>query len=199
MKKLLFVCVVLGASLLFSNNTSAQQVKIGYFNDQELLQLMPGIDKVSAALESFQRDSLSIEYDYTLKDYQRRDSIFKKDSAAMPVKARELAMADINRSKLKLFQWQQYAEQAVSQKSEELLAPFRRKLADALQDVVTEQRYAYVLRADALSPYTNPPLLDNCTIRVAMKLKLDLPKEIEDAWKQANGGGKPAAGTPKKN
>jgi hypothetical protein len=37
-----------------------------------------------------------------------------------------------------------------------------------------------------------PNILDNLTIRVAMKLNLPLPQEIMDAWKQA-GGVVPAA------
>jgi hypothetical protein len=36
-------------------------------------------------------------------------------------------------------------------------------------------------------------LLDNLAIRVAIKLKLALPKEAEDAWKAAGGTGLPAA------
>ncbi len=32
-----------------------------------------------------------------------------------------------------------------------------------------------------------PNILDNLTIRVAMKLNLPLPQEIMDAWKQAGG------------
>jgi hypothetical protein len=49
MKKLLFVCVVLAASLLFSNSTNAQ-VKIGYFDEQSLLSLFPDIQKVDTII-----------------------------------------------------------------------------------------------------------------------------------------------------
>ena len=190
MKKLLFVCLALTVSLLFSNNSNAQQpLKVGYFDDQIVLSLMPGIEKVTPQLESYQRDSLQVEYDYTFKDYQRQDSLFKKDSAGLAPKARELAVADLNRLKQKLVYWQQYSEQLLQAKQEQLLQPFRAKIVEALNAVVAEQKYTLVLKNDAISPYVNPPILDNLSIRVAIKLKLQLHKDAEDAWRLAGGTG----------
>jgi Skp family chaperone for outer membrane proteins len=194
MKKLLFVWVATSAILFSAGSASAQQpVKIGYFDEQQVLGLMPGIDKVSQQIESFQQDSLKDEYDYTYKTFMRQDSIFKKDSATMPPKAREMALSDLSRNRQKLVYWQQYSQEALGQKQEQLLQPFRVKILTALNEVIAEQKYTLVLKSDALSPYVNPPLLDNLAIRVAIKLKLALPKEAEDAWRAAGGTGLPAA------
>ena len=186
MKKLLFVCVVLAASLLFSNSTNAQ-VKIGYFDEQSLLSLFPDIQKVDTIINNFVKDSLNPEYAYTVPDYQRRDSLFKKDSATMPAKAREMALSDLNRLGYKLANWQQYAQEMQNGKMEQSLLPYRQKMVTALQQIVTEQKYTLVLKTETLSPYMQPNILDNLTIRVAMKLNLALPQEIMDAWKQAGG------------
>jgi Skp family chaperone for outer membrane proteins len=194
MKKLLFVWVATSAILFSAGSASAQQpVKIGYFDEQQVLGLMPGIDKVSQQIESFQQDSLKDEYDYTYKTFMRQDSIFKKDSATMPPKAREMALSDLSKNRQKLVYWQQYSQEALGQKQEQLLQPFRVKILTALNEVIAEQKYTLVLKSDALSPYVNPPLLDNLAIRVAIKLKLALPKEAEDAWRAAGGTGLPAA------
>lgn len=191
MKKLLFVCVAFAASFLFSNNTNAQQ-KIGYFDEQLTLSLFPGIQKIDTLLNSFQNDSLRVEYEYRVGDFTRRDSIFKKDSATMPVKARELATRELNQLKYNLINWQTYAQQMIEAKTEQLLMPYKQKMFEALKLVIAEQKYTYVLTAQALSPYAQPPLLDNLSIRVAVKLKLPLPKEYEDAWKVATGSAAPA-------
>ncbi len=196
MKKLLFVCVAFAATFLFSNTTHAQTQKIGYFDEQFVLPLFPGIQKVDTLLNSFQNDSLRVEYEYRVGDFTRRDSIFKKDSATMPVKARELATRELNQLKYNLINWQTYAQQMVEAKTAQLLNPYRQKIAEALRQVMAEQKYTYVLNEQALSQYAQPPLLDNLSIRVALKLKLTLPKEYEDAWKAATSAG--AAGTPKK-
>lgn len=203
MKQLLLVCVTVAASLLFSNNSQAQ-VKIGYFDEQSLLSLFPGIDKVDSLMNSYLRDSLNVEYAYSVQDYQRRDSIFKKDSATMPAKARELAVSDLNRLYYKIANWQQYSQEMQQEKMDRMLLPYRQQMAAALQQVVAENKYTLVIKSEALSTYFEPPMLDNLTIRVAMKLKFELPQNVLDAWKAA-GGTVPGAATnkpaapPKKN
>ncbi|MEO7531374.1 MAG: OmpH family outer membrane protein [Sediminibacterium sp.] len=198
MKKFLFVCVAVAGSLLFTNTSNAQSQKIGYFDEQAVLSLFPGIGKIDTLMEIYQRDSLGVEYNYTYADYMRRDSAFKKDSASMPPKARELAMKEINQSKSKLIQWQQYSQQAGEYKLESLLYPYKQKIYNALQEVIKEQKYTYILNATAIAmQYAPPPLLDNLSVRVAMKMKLPLPKDLEDAWKAAMNGGTPTT-APKK-
>jgi Skp family chaperone for outer membrane proteins len=199
MKKLLLVCVTVAASLLFSSNAQAQ-AKIGYFDDQSVLSLFPNINKVDSLLASYVKDSLNVEYAYTIKEYQRRDSLFKKDSAGMPAKARQMATDELGSLYYKLSNWQNYAQQMQEGKLDELLMPYRQKIAVALQDVVKEGKYTIILKSEALvSPYYfQPSILDNLTIRVAMKLKLDLPKEVLDAWKAA-GGTLPGGGTTPAN
>jgi len=200
-KGFLFAAILLVAASF--NNTASAQVKIGYFDDQSVIALFPGIqEKLDTVLKSYAQDSLQDEYNYTLKDYQVKDSIYKRDSADLSKRPKALQMAtdDLNRLKYKLINWQQYQQQSMEQKQESLLLPFRQKIATALGEVVAEQKYTLVLKAESLSPYTQPSIADNLTIRVAMKLKLPLPKEIEDAFKAATGGApaaKPAAAAKK--
>ena len=112
-------------------------------------------------------------------------------------KALQMATDELNKSKNKLINWQQYQQEMMQKKQEDLLLPYRQKIAQALSEVVAEQKYNLVLKADALSPYAQPSIADNLTIRVALKLKLPISKEIEDAFKAATGGAtKPA--TPAK-
>ncbi len=200
-KGFLFAAILLVAASF--NNTASAQVKIGYFDDQSVIALFPGIqEKLDTVLKSYAQDSLQDEYNYTLKDYQVKDSIYKRDSVDLSKRPKALQMAtdDLNRLKYKLINWQQYQQQSMEQKQESLLLPFRQKIATALGEVVAEQKYTVVLKAESLSPYTQPSIADNLTIRVAMKLKLPLPKEIEDAFKAATGGApaaKPAAAAKK--
>jgi Skp family chaperone for outer membrane proteins len=194
MKKGFLFAAILFVAASFTNTASAQ-VKIGYFDDQSVLALFPGIqEKLDTVLKSYAQDSLQDEYNYTLKTYQTQDSIYRKDSANLSKrpKALQLATDELNKLKYKLINWQQYQQESMQQKQETLLLPYRQKIAAALSEVVAEQKYNFVLKADALSPYAQPSIADNLTIRVAMKLKLPLPKEIEDAFKAATGGAAPA-------
>jgi Skp family chaperone for outer membrane proteins len=198
MKKVLFAAILLVACS-FGISANAQ-TKIGYFDDQSVIALFPGIqEKLDTVLNSYAKDSLQDEYNYTLKDYQVKDSIYRRDSVDLSKRPKALQMAtdDLNRLKYKLINWQQYQQQMMEQKQEGLLLPYRQKIAQALSEVVAEQKYNLVLKADALSPYAQPSIADNLTIRVALRLKLPVPKDIEDAFKAATGGAaKPA--TPAK-
>ena len=199
MKKVLFAAILLMA-VSFTNSASAQ-TKIGYFDDQSVIALFPGIqEKLDTILNSFAKDTLQDEYNYTLKSYQVKDSIYKKDSVDLSKrpKALEMATTELNQLKYKLINWQQYQQEAMQQKQEAVLLPYRQKIAQALNEVVAEQKYNLVLKADALSPYAQPSIADNLTIRVAMKLKLALPKEVEDAFNAATGGAPAKTAAPAK-
>jgi len=190
MKKGFLFAAILLVAVSFTNSASAQ-TKIGYFDDQSVISLFPGIqEKLDTILRSYAQDTLQEEYNYTLKDYQVKDSIFKRDSADLSKrpKALEMATTDLNKLKYKLINWQQYQQQAMQQKEEGLLLPYRQKVATALSEVVAENKYTLVLKAESLSPYTQPSIADNLTIRVALKLKLNLPKEVVEAFKAATGG-----------
>jgi len=200
MKKGFLFAAILFVAASFTNTASAQ-VKIGYFDDQSVLALFPGIqEKLDTVLKSYAQDSLQDEYNYTLKTYQNQDSIYRKDSVNLSKrpKALQLATDELNKLKYKLINWQQYQQESMQQKQETLLLPYRQKIAAALSEVVAEQKYNFVLKADALSPYAQPSIADNLTIRVAMKLKLPLPKEIEDAFKTATGAAPAKAAAPAK-
>jgi len=190
MKKGFLFAAILLVAVSLTNSVSAQ-TKIGYFDDQSVISLFPGIqEKLDTILRSYAQDTLQEEYNYTLKDYQVKDSIYKRDSVDLSKrpKALEMATTDLNKLKYKLINWQQYQQQAMQQKEEALLLPYRQKVATALSEVVAENKYTLVFKAESLSPYTQPSIADNLTIRVAMKLKLNLPKEVVDAFKAATGG-----------
>ncbi len=193
MKKVLFVCAAVFGSLLFSSNTNAQ-TKIGTFDEESVLGLMPDIDKVTTALQSYAKDSLQVDYEYKVGEFQRRDSIFKKDSATMPARAREQALKEINQLKYQLVNWQQFQQQAVQQKQEELLVPYKQKIYASLEKIIREQKYTHIFRSDAL---LKSPIGDNLSIKVALDLKLTLPKEVLDELK-AQGAPVPAAAPVKK-
>jgi outer membrane protein len=189
MKKLLFVCAF-AASLLLSNTTNAQQ-KIGYFDDQLVLSWHPGlVEKLTGLMTSYQQDSLGVDYNWTYSDFMKKDSTFKKDSATMPQRVRDLAVKEMNQLKDKLINWQEYARQMSEQKQESILYPYKMKLAEALKAVMAEGKYTMVLNQSSLTIYALPPASDNLNIKVAQKLKIPIPKEYEDAFKA------PAAGAP---
>ncbi len=181
MKKVVVVCLAFAVSLSFSNRAQSQ-VKIGIFDDQQILGLMPGIQKVDTLLNKYVNDSLRTEYDYELSELKRKDSIFKRDSATMNPSLRSIMQKEITQHTYKVVNWQQYQQQMVQQKQQELLKPFLEKVYAALQEVITEQKYTHVLKPDAIV-WVDPAKSSELSLRVLDKLRIPLPKEIQDQIK----------------
>ena len=98
----------------------------------------------------------------------------------MPARAREQAVKELNQIKYQLVNWQQYQQQAVQAKQEELLVPYKQKIYASLEKIIREQKYTHIFRSDAL---LKSPIGDNLSIKVAQDLKLNLPKEVIDELK----------------
>ncbi|MDI9364598.1 MAG: OmpH family outer membrane protein [Flavobacterium sp.] len=201
MKKVFVLCVAFALSLTFISNASAQQGKIGIFDEQTVLSLFPGIQqKLDTLMGKFVNDSLKPDYDYTYQQYLLKDSTYNKDSLKYQPSTRAVMRKDLNDLKAKIVNWQQYQNQAMEQKQQEILEPYRQKLYDALLKIIQEQKYIYVMKSDAF--VIPPPIADNLSLKVAIALKLPLPKEAQDALRNAGisttsdaAPAKPAAGT----
>jgi len=198
MKKCLTGFVVLAASLILNSKVNAQSnpIKIGTFDEQSVLGLMPGIQKVDTVLQQYVNDSLKPEYDYEMSELMRLDSSYKKDSATMQASTRGIVQKEINQHKYKIVNWQQYQNQMVQQKEDELLYPYKQKIYASLEKIIKEQKYTHVFKGDQL--LVAPPS-DNLVIKVALDLKLKFPKDVEDQLRaQGLLDSSPASGTAPK-
>lgn len=175
MKKLLTVCVAIAASLFISTNVNAQ-VKIGFFDDQQILPLMPGYSKADTLLQKYAADSLAAERDVYMDELKRNDSLLK-DSAKLSKSMKEVIQKQAAEAYFKLQNWQQYQEQMLQQKQEQLLAPLRKPIYDALKEVITEQKFTVIFKPSAAYWAEKS---DEVALRVLAKLRIPLPKEIED-------------------
>jgi len=184
MKKVFVLCVAFALSLTFISSASAQQGKIGIFDEQTVLSLFPGIQqKLDTLMGKFVNDSLKPDYDYTYQQYLLKDSTYNKDSLKYQPSTRAVMRKDINELKAKIVNWQQYQNQAMEQKQQEILSPYTQKVYDALIKIIQEQKYTYVMKSDAF--VIPPPIADNLSLKVAIALKLPLPKEAQDALRNA--------------
>jgi Skp family chaperone for outer membrane proteins len=182
MKKFLTLSVFLTISVLVVNTANAQ-MKIGVFDEQQILPLMPGIQKVDSLMKIFVADSISAEYDVLIADYKLKDSLLKKDTAApnsLTPAVKQRRINDVNNLKSKLVNWQQYQNEKYQAKQREYLAPYLSKIYDALQTVINEQKYTYILKPDAVF-WSNQT--DELALRVIDKLKIPLPKDLEERVK----------------
>ena len=200
MKKVVTVCFVFAAGFLITNATQAQQVKIGFFDEQAVLALMPGIGKVDTLLQSYVGDSLTPRRDYILSELKRKDSTLRADSAIgkLTPQVKVLMQEEINKDFYTIQNWQQLQQEAIQGKQDQLLLPYRQKVYAILQDVIKDQKYTHVFKPTEVI-YAEKS--DDIALRVLAGLKIPLPKEVLDAIKEAGisgGTAAPAKPAPKK-
>ena len=147
---------------------------------------MPGIQKVDTILQKYVEDSLKTEYDYELSEYKRQDSILKDSSKPVTGSLKVILQKELSNHMYKIQNWQQYQNQKLQQKQEELLVPYRQKVYDVLREIIADQKYTYVFKSEVF--FAPIPLQDNLSIKVAQKLKLKLPAEVEQALKEQSSG-----------
>jgi hypothetical protein len=78
MKKLMMsVALLVSLGLAGSKEANAQAIKIGYFDLDAMISIMPGADKIDSLMQVFVRDSINAEYDFRVEEFNRMDSTLK--------------------------------------------------------------------------------------------------------------------------
>lgn len=192
MKKVLVGIVAFVISMVATNNLNAQTIKMGSFDEESVLGLMPGIQKLDSMLRQYVNDSLAPQRDYQMSEFKRKDSTLKADSTKISASLQKIMKDEIAQHFYTLQNWQQIQNEAVQAKQDVFLRPFREKMFAALNEIIISEKYTHVLKTDVfLLPV---PICDNLSLRTAQKLNLKLPKEAEEALKNAGGCGSKSTG-----
>jgi outer membrane protein len=161
--------LVLFALLLTPMFGFAQEQKIAYVKYDEIVPLMQEFtqmqDSLKKASEAYE-EQLATDRE----EYNKKYSEFVEKQASLDKNIRERRQQDLldMDKRIQLFQYQ--AQQNLQQLQEELLQPIIEKVQKVLEEVATENNYAYVLDA-GVARYISPKS-PNATPLVKTKLGL---------------------------
>lgn len=164
--------MIVSAGILFTTETGAQAIKIGYIKMDDMVSLMPETAKLDSLLERYQADSINPQYSQIVSLYQYKDSVYR-DSVKTPSAVRKQIEQELPTLIYQIQNWQQIVNQALEAKQNELLAPIYRKVYDAIKAVAKEKGYTHVVSKEAL---LIAPDGDDMIAAVAAKLKVTIPK-----------------------
>ena len=156
--------------MIGAGTVSAQ--KIGYISVDNVVYLMPEIGKIDTALQRFQADSLNPQFNYLVSEYNRKDSIMRRDSAKLAAAVRTQMQQELEGTAYQIQNWQSYVQQAMQAKQNRLLEPVYRKVFNAIQSVAKDNGYSHVMNKEAL--LVAPPG-DDILPLVAKRLGINLP------------------------
>lgn len=177
MKNLLNLSVI--AILIFTSGfTSAQNLKFGHTNSQELMTSMPETKQAQDELEKLAKthtdrfNAMKAEYEKKYTEYVENSQL-KKES---PEKWDELTQADketeLQNLQQRLSSYEGLAQQKIAEKQNELLKPITEKVTNAIKDVATEGKFIYIFDISTLL-YFSPTLSVDVTPLVKKKLGIE--------------------------
>lgn len=162
MKKL-FVMMALALPML----VSAQ--KFGYVNSSELFQSMPEVAVVRA-----QMDTVQAQYENQLmmmqEEFQKKLQDYQAQSATMGDAIRQIREQELQEMQQRIQTFYQTAEQDITKKQQELLAPVQDKLQKAIETVGAEQGFTYIFERGSL-PFVGADAED---VQPAVRKKLGI-------------------------
>lgn len=139
MKKIVLFVV---CGLLIGNIASAQ-MKIGYINSAELLNLMPEIKKANTDIETYQKSFVD-QLQQLQTEGQNKLQAYNAGEKTMTDAVKEAKQQELMDIENRLRNLQQSAEEKVAKKKEELYTPILEKAQKAIEDVAKEKGYDYI-------------------------------------------------------
>lgn len=142
MKYVLKSLVFFGA-LVLAGSTAKAQLKIGYINSAELIELMPETKVVDSQLTAFAQDleknlqAMQESFDEKLNEYRENQT----NMADAIKQTRERELQDLNQ---RIQQFQVKSQQDYLRRQNELMAPILKKAEDAIKAVAAEGNFTYV-------------------------------------------------------
>ena len=173
MKKIILIAVM----AVMSVAASAQNLKFGYVNFNEIVMLMPEMDAARATMEENQKTNEEIlmsmyqEYQTKMQDYQAKAATWT--SAIRESKEKELM--DIES---RLQQTQQSLQQEMQQLQSSLQAPIYEKAQTTVQEIAKAQGLAFVFEESSLL-YIDPAQGVNLTTEARKALNIPKGRTLE--------------------
>jgi Skp family chaperone for outer membrane proteins len=197
MKKILFVVLAFVGLALTSQESKAQQMKVGFFDLETMVQVMPGYRTVDSLLQIYEKDSLQAEYNFYDSEFRRLDSTYKADSTAgKPKNVLDMILQQRSQVAINLVYWQQISQNKIDNKRNILAGPLVQAILGAYKKVLDRGGYTLVFKPNVLELGSKA---DNLFVPVAKELKVQLPDELgggQEEEKPATGGAKPGTNKP---
>ena len=173
MKKIILIAVM----AVMSVAASAQNLKFGYVDFNEIVMLMPEMDAARATLEENQKTNEEIlmsmyqEYQTKMQDYQAK-------AATWTTAIRESKEKELMDIESRLQQTQQSLQQEMQQLQSSLQAPIYEKAQTTVQEIAKAQGLAFVFEESSLL-YIDPAQGVNLTTEARKALNIPEGRTLE--------------------
>jgi outer membrane protein len=148
---------------------NAQEIKIAIVNTQTVFMAMPEISALETELAN-QKKQYESELKILQDDYNRKTSDLTSQGDTLTENIKMHRLQDIQDLHTRIENFVAMAQETITKKQQELIAPIQEKIQKAIKDVGVENGYTYILINDPqIVLYTGPSAID-ATDKVKAKL-----------------------------
>ncbi len=169
--------IILAALALASFAASAQDLKIGYVNFNEIVMLMPEMDSVTVQLEAQQKEAtetLRAMYD----EYQTKGQQFEQKQASWTPAIRDAKMRELQEIENRIRESEQIFQQEIQQMQQMLQAPVLEKAQSIVSGLAKGKGLALVLNQQDML-YFDPVFLVDLTPDARLALNIPEGRTLE--------------------
>jgi outer membrane protein len=157
MKKIIFILTLFVIPFCYS------QSKTAHINYNELLQSMPEMNSAKLSLDQFTK-TYQAQLNKMQEDYKVKSEDFQKEENTLQPAMKSLKVKELQDLEASFLKFKEDAQLEINNKEKDLLAPIIKKAKDAVEVVVKEKKYNYVIDSGAgqyvyLDPNENIMLL----------------------------------------
>ncbi len=139
--------VVLVALFAFGGNAMAQKnIKLGYINSNELMEIMPGRDTAMAQLQKDVEDAQA-ELEAMGKEYETKVNEYMAKRDQLSELIRKTKESDLQAMSARIEEFRSNAKGLLEKRQEELLKPIVDRAKAAIEEVGKENGYTYIFDA----------------------------------------------------
>ena len=149
---------------------SAQTLKFGTVNTQQVFELMPEKAEAETKLQEISK-KYQEEYDVLNNEGQKKFTEFQALGEDTPQSIKERRIQDMQEIQSKIEEFQKMATQDIQKQQEQLLAPIMQKIQQAVQAVGSENGYTFIFELTPSILYTGATAED---VTPLVKTKLGL-------------------------
>lgn len=164
--------ILIAATALLSLAASAQ-VKIGYVNFAELVQLMPEADAARASYTALQKDA-SETYDTMVAEYQTKAQAYQQKSATWTAAIKESKENELQRIAQSIQEYEQSVTAELQQKQNELMAPIYEKAQTTVKELAKEKGLTVLFDASSALYFDEANAVD---LTADARKKLGIPAD----------------------
>ena len=146
MKNLLKVLAIVVLVAVAATTNAQKATKIGHIDFGKLLEQMPGQDTVKGVMEKYVQ-SLQGQLQTMQSELELKGADYQKNAATMSSIIKSTKEKEITDLQGRIEAFQQSAQQDITSKQTELIAPFVTKAKQGIKDVAKEGGFSYIMNA----------------------------------------------------